>query len=289
MLFLFSITWGTVSGWWALVCIAAGLLYAWLLYKQPVSLNAFYRYLLFSFRAIIVAVTAFLLLAPLVRSTSFNPQKPLVLVLQDNSESIQLFKSSKALPSGEGLGGALSSLKKQLGDKYDVREFHFNHDIETGLTQSFNGKQTDIAKALHSLNERFVNQNIGAVVLATDGIYNQGSNPRYEAKNFKATIYTVALGDTVPKRDLLVSNINYNKTAFLSNDFEAEILAEAYQASGETMHLSITEDGRQVFAQNIPVTSNSFHKVVTARLNADKKGLRKFNVSITPVRQRTFS
>lgn len=284
MLFLFSITWGTISGWWALVCIAAGLLYAWLPYKKPVSLKPFYRYLLFSFRAILVAVAAFLLIAPLVKSTSYNPQKPLILVLQDNSESVKLF--NKVSPSGgdlEGAVNALSKLKIQLGDKYDVREFHFNHDIETGLTQAFNGKQTDIAKALHSLNEQFVNQNIGAVILATDGIYNQGSDPGYEAKNFKSTIYTVALGDTVPKRDLLISNINYNKTALLGNDFEAEILTEAYQANGETMHLSITEDGRQVYAQNIPVTANSFHKVVTVKLNADKKGLRKFNVSITPV------
>jgi len=281
MQFLFSVTWGTVSGWWAPACLALGVLYAWLLYKQPVNLANIFRYWLFAARAIVITVIAFILLSPLFKSVSYNPQKPLVLVLQDNSQSIDLFKS----PSGTGAFiDNLSSLKKQLGDQYDVQEFHFNRDVAPGLTRDFSGKQTDISKALRQLNDRFVNQNIGALVLATDGLYNQGSDPQYEAKNFKTNIYTIALGDTIAKRDLLIGNINYNKTAFLGNDFEIEVLAEAYQSKGENIRLSVTEDGRQVAAQNIPVSSNDFHKVATVKLNADKKGIRKFNINIAPVK-----
>jgi len=57
----------------------------------------------------------------------------------------------------------------------------------------------------------------------------------------------------------------------LGNDFEIEVLTEAYQAKGEAMHLAVTEEGRQVATQNIDVNSNDFHKVVTLKLNADKK------------------
>ena len=280
MQFLFSITWGSVSGWWVPVCLLAGLLYAWLLYRKPVNLSNKFRYLLFAVRAILVFVTAFLLLSPLVKSVNYNPQKPLVLVLQDNSESIRMFGGQSSTKFADDL----SNLKSQLGDQYDVQEFHFDKDINNGLSKNFTGKQTDIANALHQLNDRFVNQNIGAVVLATDGLYNQGSDPQYEARNLKTSIYTIALGDTVAKRDLLIGNISYNKTAFLGNDFEIEVLAEAYQANGENMHLSVDEDGRQVFEQNIPVTSNDFHKVVTIKLNADKKGIRKFAINISPVK-----
>ena len=165
-----------------------------------------------------------------------------------------------------------------------MREFHFNRDVADGLTKDFIGKQTDISNALKQLNDRFVNQNIGAVVLATDGLYNQGSDPQYVARNIKSPIYTIAMGDTVAKRDLLIGNVNYNKTAFLGNDFEIEVLAGAYQAKGETMRLTVAEDGRQVASQNVDVSSDDFHKVVTLKLNADKKGTRKFNISITPVK-----
>jgi hypothetical protein len=280
---LFSVTWGPISGWWTPVCLLLGVLYAWLFYRQPVSLGKTARYGLFAARALAVFILSFLLIAPLVRSVAYNSQKPLILIAQDNSESIKLF-NNKALSSGEGLGEALSQLKKQLGDQYDVREFNFSRDLKDGFSSKFDGKQTNISSAIHQLNERFVNQNIGALVLATDGLYNQGSDPRYEAKNLKTSIYTIALGDTVARRDLLIGNVNYNKTAYLGNDFEVEVLAEAYQAKGENIRLTITEEGKQVFAQTNLVTSDNFRKVIPLKLNADKKGTRKFTINIAPVK-----
>lgn len=282
MLFLFSITWGSVSGWWALACLLLGLLYAWLLYRQSSNLNKNFRYLLFALRALAVFFISMLLLAPLIKSVSYKSEKPLVLILQDNSESIKLFRPNNFNPSQ--FTDQLSSLKQTLGDNYEVHEFNFDRTLNTGLSDKFNGKQTNISAALKQLNEQYVNQNVGAIILATDGLYNQGSDPQYEARNFKTSIYTVALGDTTPKRDLLIANVNYNKTAFLGNDFEIEVLAEAYQSKGENMHLTVTEDGREVASQNMPVIGNAFQKLVPIKVNADKKGIRKFNISITPVK-----
>ena len=293
-----SITWGSVSGWWAPACLVLGLLYAWLMYRTPVSLAKGSRYALAAFRAVVVTVLGLLLVSPLIRSVSYQPQKPLILIAQDNSESIKLFSQAPPKPSPEGraseqevsaAGGDLAAagfaaLKKQLDDGYEVHEYHFNNDLQDGLTDQYNGKQTNIANALHQLNERFANQNIGALVLATDGLYNLGTDPQYEARNIKTNIYTIALGDTVPRRDLLIGNINYNKTAFLGNDFEVELLAEAYQSQGGTMRLTVLEDGRQVFLQNISITSAAFKKVISLKLNADKKGVRKFTFSLAPVR-----
>ncbi|MCC8424099.1 hypothetical protein [Mucilaginibacter sp. UR6-11] len=279
---LFSITWGSVSGWWAPVCLLLGLLYAWVMYRRPLNLADKFRYALAAFRTLAVFLIALLLVSPLVRSTSYQPQKPLILVAQDNSASINTFHPAGFNPAQ--FVTDLGKLKQQLGDGYEVQEFNFGHELSAGLSQTLNGRQTNIAAALRQLNDRFANQNIGAVVLATDGLYNQGADPQYEARNFKSSIYTIALGDTVARRDLLIGNVNYNKTAFLGNDFEIEVLAQAYQSKGETMYLTVTEDGRQVSAQLIPVTNDAFKKVVTIKLNADKKGIHKFNIGIRPVK-----
>ncbi|MGZ3764530.1 MAG: hypothetical protein ACXVA2_07685 [Mucilaginibacter sp.] len=278
MQLLFSVTWGTVSGWWTPVCLLLGVLYAWLMYRQPVSLGKAARYGLFAARSIAVTILSFLLIAPLVRSVDYNPQKPLIFIAQDNSESIKLFNNA-----GFGLGD-LSKLKQQLGDQYDVQEFNFNGNLKDGFSTKYDGKQTNISAAIHQLNERFSNQNIGALILATDGLYNQGSDPRYEAKNLKTSIYTIALGDTVAKRDLLIGNVNYNKTAYLGNDFVVEVLVEAFQAKGEKVRLTVDEDGKQVFAQTNAVTADNYRKVIPLKLNADKKGIRKFTINIAPVK-----
>ncbi|WDF79507.1 hypothetical protein PQ469_05735 [Mucilaginibacter sp. KACC 22773] len=282
MLFLFSLTWGSVSGWWVPACLLLGIVYAWLLYRQPVNLGKYFRYGLSVIRAAVVFFIAMLLVSPLVKSIKYDPQKPLVLIAQDNSSSVNTFKSPGF--NADMLVTDLAKLKEQLGDKYDVQAFNFDKDLYNGLSNKFNGKQTDLANALHQLNNKFVNQNIGALVLATDGLYNQGNDPQYEAKNIKTSIYTIALGDTVAKRDLLIGNVNYNKTAFLGNDFEVEVLTAAYQSKGENIHLSVAEDGRQVFSQTIPVTGTDFKKLVPVKLTADKKGVRKFTINIAPVK-----
>ncbi|UOE50382.1 hypothetical protein MTO98_04755 [Mucilaginibacter sp. SMC90] len=279
---MFSLTWGSVSGWWLPAGLLLGLAYAWLMYRKPVDLSKNLRFILAAIRVVTVFFITVLLISPLVKSVKYEPQKPLVLIAQDNSSSINIFK-----PAGFNSStfiDDLAKLKQELGDKYDVQEFNFDKDLHPGLSKSFGGKQTDIAGALHQLNDRFTNQNIGALVLATDGLYNQGNDPQYEARNIKTGIYTIALGDTTAKRDLLIGNVNYNKTAFLGNDFVIEVLATAYQSKGENMSLSVTEDGKQVYTQSIPVTGNDFKRIIPIKLNAAKKGLRKYNISIAPIK-----
>src|ERR1700744_5431016 len=116
MQLLFSVTWGTVSGGWTPVCLLLGLLYGWLMYRQPVKLGKIARYGLFAARTITIFLLSFLLMAPLIKSVAYKPQKPLILIAQDNSESNRLFNKTRDEVD-------LSKLKQQLGDQYDVREF----------------------------------------------------------------------------------------------------------------------------------------------------------------------
>ncbi len=278
---LFSVTWGQVSGWWTPVCLLLGILYAWLMYRQPVNMSGKIRYLLAVLRGIAVFLIAFLLVSPLIKTVTYQPQKPLVLIAQDNSSSITTFKPKSFDVSR--FNKQLADLKGLLGSDYDVREFNFDRDLHTGLSTAYSGKQTNLSAAFKQLNEQFVNQNVGALILPTDGLYNQGADPQYEARNLKTSIYPIALGDTVPRRDLLIGNVNYNKTAFLGNDFIIEVLAEAYQSQGENMRLTVTENGRVLHTQTIAVNSQAFHKAVSVKLNADRKGVHQYQIKLAPV------
>ena len=106
---LFAITWGSVSGWWTPVCLLLGMLYAWLMYRSPGNLANTYRYTLTALRALAVFIIAMLLVSPMVKSVNYKPEKPLILIAQDNSESIKLFPTAgvkKVSPTGGDLEGA---------------------------------------------------------------------------------------------------------------------------------------------------------------------------------------
>lgn len=281
MLYLFSVSWGAVSGWWTIGCIILAISYGLLLYQKTANISKTWKNILFAIRTVAVFILSFLLLAPLVKSVSRHLQKPLVLVLQDNSSSIKQFPSTNFNPSA--FIARLKQLKKTLGNGYDVQEFNFSKNIFNGFSDSLNGKQTDIAGAFESLNNRFGNQNIGAVILASDGLYNRGSSPLNVASFLKTNIYTVALGDTIPKTDVLIDHIDYNKTAFLGNDFITEVFVEARQARGKNLQLNVSEDGKRVFAQQINILVDVFKKTVSVKLNASKKGLHKYQFSLSSI------
>lgn len=239
--------------------------------------------MLFAFRVLSVFLISLLLLAPLLKSVNKRPEKPLVLILQDNSSSIA--KSPHKDFDPKAFVAQLSKLKQTLGNDYEVREFHFSTGLNNGLSVDFTGKQTAISNALKALSNRFAQQPISALILATDGIYNQGSTPIQEAEKLNTNIFTIALGDTMAKRDLLIANVNYNKTASLGNDFLIEVFIQAYHAKGESLQLDVKEEGRKVFSQKITLNSNNFHKTIPVKLRANKKGIRKYVVELVPVKQ----
>src|SRR5205085_1513467 len=103
------------------------------------------------------------------------------------------------------LPGRLESLSSKLEEKYNVKRFSFGDqvsDIKSFSTLGFNEKQTDISSLFDEVQNRFSNRNIGAIILASDGLFNRGANPLYSSSGLKVPVYTIALGDTSTQRDL---------------------------------------------------------------------------------------
>src|SRR5262249_48248150 len=130
---------------------------------------------------------------------------------------------------------------------------------------------------------RYANRNVGAVVVASDGLYNSGSNPLYFSGTLKAPVYTIALGDTNAQKDLLIGEIRYNKTAFLNNTFPVEVTVKRRQLGGTSTVLTVKEDSASLFSKQFTVTGNKFQQVIPVYLDAKKKGIHHYEVAIQPV------
>ncbi|MDB5120614.1 MAG: hypothetical protein JWN56_1832 [Sphingobacteriales bacterium] len=266
---------------WLLGCLILGVAYAFILYGSSHKLGKNFQNILFVIRAISVSIIAFLLFAPLVKSTNKTLEKPLIILAQDNSASIGLARSSKFKP---GIySKELLELEKSLAKEYEVRSYNFGNSVKRNLNFSFTEKQSDLASVFKLINDQFANRNVGAVVLATDGIYNRGGNPQYGSENLKAPIYTIALGDTVPKRDLLISNINYNNIAYLDNQFQLEVSIEAFQSKGTFSKLTVSDNQGVVFSKPVTINSNEYRQTIPVTLLAKRKGIQRFNIALQSI------
>lgn len=272
----------TASVFTLLACLILGCLYAWLLYGANKSLKKSLKYVLTALRILVVTTIAWLLFAPLVKRISYTPEKPIIVLAHDNSISVAQIK-----PAGfnqQKYQQDLQKLTDQLSSKYEVRTYSFSDSVKNGLDFSGNGKLSNGSALINQLNDELLNRNVGAVIIASDGIFNRGGNPLYDLNKIKAPIYTIAMGDTIAKRDVLIANVNYNNLVYLDNEFMLDIQVQAYESKGETTQLSVLENGAKVKEENVSIGSNSFVKDVQLKLKANKIGIQKYTINVSTVK-----
>ena len=265
-----------------LACFVLGCLYAWLLYGTNKNLAPKLRYALVAFRALAITILAWLLFAPLVKRISYTPEKPIIVLAHDNSISV-----AQVEPAGFNKQQYQNDLKKladQLSSKYEVKTYSFSDSVKAGLDFSGEGKLSNASALVNQLNDELLNRNVGAIIIASDGIFNRGGNPLYELNKIKAPVYAIAMGDTIPKRDVLIANVNYNNLVYLDNEFTLDVEVQAYASKGEQTRLSVSENGKQVQEQSIAIDANSFVKSVQVKLKANKIGIQRYTLNLSAVK-----
>jgi hypothetical protein len=270
--------------WFLIFCFLLGAGFAWLLYKTDTKsseLSVLLRRTLFALRFIFITILSFLLLSPLLKTMTRQTEKPIIIIAQDNSQSIIINKDS-AFYKNEYVQ-RLNSVIDKLKTKFDVHTMSFGDKVEDNIDYSYSDKQTDYSSLLNSLNIRFANRNVGAVIVATDGLYNRGSSPLFLSSDFQAPVYTVALGDTSVKKDLRIVDVRYNKVVFLNSTFPVEVILDARQCNGASTVLTVREDSATLFSKNISILGAAFSQTVPVYLDAKQKGLHHYRIEVTGI------
>ncbi|WP_214228702.1 hypothetical protein [Pedobacter sp. B4-66] len=262
-------------------CLLAGVLFAWLLYRKTEHLDKRLRYGLFAIRTIVVTVISSLLFLPLVRSISYDLEKPVIIIGQDNSLSVGVIESNGF--NKQQYEKDMQDLADKLSEKYEVKIYNFSDSIKSGYDFKNKGQLSNASKFINQLNDELLNRNVGSVILATDGIFNRGGSPLYDLNKLKAPVYTIALGDTIPKRDLVIANVNHNSLVYLDNEFTLEVQVQAFESKGEQSRISVTEGGKKIYDEELQINSNPFVKNVTIKLKATKLGLQKYTIQLNPL------
>ena len=126
-----------------LLCIVAGVGYAWLLYtsKHPWTKNL--NRLLFAFRAVTVFFLTFFLLGPIIKQVQNVLEKPVFVLLQDNSLSVKEVVDSAARMT---LSSQVKELEASLQDAgYNTHVTNFSGG--EGFDETFVRKQPTFTSA----------------------------------------------------------------------------------------------------------------------------------------------
>ncbi|MBL0314819.1 MAG: hypothetical protein IPP69_03225 [Flavobacteriales bacterium] len=271
--------------WLIVICIIAGAAYAGALYFKD-RFNRTYGTTLATvlglFRFACVTILAIFLLKPLIRLISYDVEKPVIVIAQDDSESIVVGKDSSYYRNE--YANKLRELVTQFGDDYEIKTLHFGDQVSEGLDSlSFTDQLTDFSGLLDEIYTRYSGRNLGAIIIASDGLYNKGSNPVFAYKKLNVPVYTVALGDTTVYKDILISEVATNRLAYLGNKFPMEITVEGRKAAGANAVLTVSKKGNVLHSSNIAFSGDRYTTTIPLTFDATETGLQKYSVHLSGI------
>ena len=273
--------------YYLIFCALLGLAYALTLYYKDQTFKESskkWNTILGVLRFLAVTLLSILLLSPLLKSLLTETKKPVVVVAQDLSESVAAEMDE---PARAEYQANMQAMTDALSDKFEVVQYGFGSEVRQGIDYQFEDKVSNLSKMLTEVYDMYSNQNLGAVVLATDGIYNEGSNPIYTSSKLSAPIYTIALGDTIPKKDLVLKRVFHNNIAYLGDKFsiQVDVVAKNCVDNATTLTVAKIENGATRNLSNTPITinKNDFFTTQEIILDADRAGVQRYRIGVNTI------
>jgi len=205
-------------------------------------------------------------------------EKPSIVFLVDNSVSVK-----------EGMDSLQwSNIDKQLESTMDELASH-GFDVEmTTLDENrnpnivFDHPTSDLNGVVRNLMGQYEGKNLAGLVVLSDGIYNSGSSPLYSPS--RVPVYTVGVGDTTERIDIVLRNVLYNKIAYQGNQFplRAEVLIRG--VSSQNIIVSAYQKGKLI-ARDSKNSGNKSILDFDFQLDANEKRLQRIDISVTPIAQ----
>lgn len=266
-----------------LLCVLLALAYAYLMYVRE---NGFgdrsdrIKGLLFAFRVLTVFIIAFLLLTPFLRSLKTEKEKPTIIVAQDASRSVL---KEMSVSSQQKYKQDLYKLIEDLSIDYLVDTYSFGQNVRNELALDFPDPSSNLAAFFQEMYDLYSNQNLGAIIWASDGIYNQGSDPLYMNDRISVPVMSIALGDTSIKKDLVLKKIFNNQIAYLGDKFTVQVDVSSKNCTGAQTKMSVFSGKKKVYDKIIEIKGEDYFETHEIVLDADITGTQKFTIILSEI------
>ena len=271
----------TYSPWFILLCLAVGAGYAALQYSAKAPWSKGLNYALATLRFAVVSFLCYLLLAPFSTTTTTRTEQPILVLAIDNSQSVELFTPRTVL--SQATTGLTRLAEKLRGQGFTVETRTLAPAPSRPARPDslrFTTATTDLDQLLATTRDAYDGRNLAGVVLLSDGLVNQGRSPAYS--EFSFPIYSLAVGDTIAKRDLRLTGLTYNRVAFSGNKFpiEAEFGFEGYAGGAATVELR--EGSRVLDSRRVTLPTSRRRVRTTFQITAPAPGKRRYTVRVLP-------
>jgi hypothetical protein len=279
----FHLTHFSVSNVWLTILfalLAAGLAY-WTYSKTPmVPLRKIF---FIALRSTAIFLMLLLFVEPALTRIQKSYDKPKLAVLMDNSESLRI--TDKTIARDSLLKKTLRDNEAALKEKTSPVFFAFGEALSSPATGTdsltFSAKRTNIAAALGALRKNQSREKFNAVLMLSDGQFNEGEHPQYESEKSSIPVYSVLIGDTTEKKDISVRRIVAPESMTLGTKAAVSVSFTQQGFTGAAIDVLMSSNGETLSRKTI--TLNAADETVTFELEPKDIGETSFRISVPPL------
>jgi uncharacterized membrane protein len=223
-----------------------------------------------------------LLMAPILAVRFQTTRKPVVAVLVDDSESMQMADGDVTRQSVV-LKLLDDNAFGKLQETARVMRFRFAESLEAfGSTDELTwaGQATNLAGAFDGFREDMVGQGLGAVVVFSDGGQNQGGRSERAAADLGVPVFTVGVGDPVSPKDVAMVSGVMDRLGYLGRTLSLAVRFRASGYDGIQERVVVYEDGLEVASQVVSLRDGE--QSLTFDILPELAGRHAYHVGIAP-------
>lgn len=276
------------SVWIFILFVLSSLLLAFYFYRHtipPLPLSK--RIFLTALRSASLLILLLIIFEPILSLISTKVKKPTVAVIIDNTQSLTVSETNT-----HHLEKLKQFLKSNQIDnsfqKVDLQYYSFSSHLKSHQNFSpdslnFKGEVTDISTSLSELSDKIKNENCQAVLLVSDGNYNIGKNPEYDAENLGIPIYSIGIGDTTEQKDVMILKVQTNNIAYAETRVPVDVTVRWSGCKNENAEVVLSEGQNILDRKMITLAEGTNETQVKMFYESKEKGTHKLNVNISKI------
>lgn len=249
--------------------------------KTIPPISSLKKYSLIILRSLALSILLFIIFEPILTKITGKEIPPKVAVLIDKSKSMIANDASGS--KEEIFKNVLTELNLNQLSKEQIilKSFENNVNDLKNLDSLINdGDFTNLSLPIRNINKISEEENIRSILMITDGAFNSGSNPLYDAEKFSKPINFIAIGDTNEPKDIILNSLISNDIAYVNNVIPININLISNGFSNDTLEISVFENTKVIDTIFVELNKNQNQYSVFSSYKPTEKGVKSIRAVI---------
>src|SRR5438445_3498849 len=270
--------------------VAAAAVVALLAYRGVAAADRLRdRLVLVALRLAALAVLLVCWVRPTLILKAAVPQQNFLAVLVDNSRSMAIADRDGQARSAfvqQQLNGPNAKLLTALSQRFVVRLFSFassSDRIQSTADLKFDGTATRLSQALDRARDELAGLPLAGLVMVSDGADTSDAAIDETLASLKARsipVFTVGVGQERFAHDIQVTRVETPRQVLKGTALVVDVVLSQTGYGGQTVPLSVEDDGRIVSTQDVTLPSDGEAATVKVRFTAGEAGARAFRFKV---------